>query len=73
MIFGFIVKPETLVFGGMVLFVLMGLQVLQGMRKIKFKGPLHLKVHKRGAWVLLAFAAFHGLLGLAYGLELSIG
>lgn len=73
MILGFTVKPEMLVFGGTFLLVLMVLQVLQGMRKIKFKGPLHLKVHKWGAWVLLAAAVFHGFLGYVYALGLRIG
>lgn len=73
MILGFTVKPEMLVFGGTFLLVLMVLQVLQGMRKIKFKGPLHLKVHKWGAWVLLTAAVFHGFLGYVYALGLRIG
>lgn len=73
MILGFVVKPAMLVLGGTFLMLLMFLQVLQGMRKIRFKGPLHLKVHKWGAWVLLAAAAFHGLLGYVYAFHLKIG
>ncbi len=73
MIFGFVVKPEMLTFGGTFLMALMVLQVLQGMRKIRLKGSLHLKVHKWGAWALLAAAALHGFLGYVYALQLTLG
>jgi hypothetical protein len=48
--------------GGVTLFLLLSFQVLVGLRKITFKGPLHMKVHRYAAYVLLAFAAFHGIL-----------
>lgn len=73
MIFGFVVKAVMLVYGGAALFTLMVFQVLVGMRKIRFKGRTHMKVHKWGAWALLVFALFHGFMGAVYALELIIG
>lgn len=46
MLFGFEIQPLMLVAGGLAVFVLLLFQVLVGMRKIKFKGKLHLKIHK---------------------------
>lgn len=66
MLFGMTVKPEMLIFGGSVLLLLLVLQILIGLRKIRFKGRLHLKVHTYGAYVLLVLGVFHGLAGLAY-------
>lgn len=73
MIFEFIVKPIMLLGGGLLLFALMVFQMLQGMRKIKFKGPLHLKIHKRMAWVIMALALFHGAMAAIYVFGLRIG
>ncbi|HEX9093795.1 MAG TPA: hypothetical protein VF902_07415 [Coriobacteriia bacterium] len=50
--------------GGVFLFLLLVFQVLLGLRKIKFKGALHMKVHKWTAYSMLALAAFHGLFAL---------
>ncbi|MEL7668621.1 MAG: hypothetical protein AAGU73_10555 [Actinomycetota bacterium] len=66
MLLGITIKPFMLVGGGSALFVLMVFQILQGMRKIKFKGKLHLKVHKWVALATLAGSVFHGLFALAY-------
>ena len=41
-------------------------QILQGTRKIKFKGKLHLQVHKWVAIAILAASVFHGLIALAH-------
>lgn len=73
MIFGNPIQPIQLALGGSFLFVLFLFQFLQGMRKIKFKGALHLKVHKRMAWVLMAAAVFHGFIGMAYTFAWRIG
>lgn len=73
MILGFAITPLMLVLGGSVLWLLMLFQVLQGLRKIKFKGRLHSKVHKVTGLVLLAAGAFHGLLGIAWALGARIG
>lgn len=73
MILGFVVKASMLVFGGLALFAILLFQILQGKRKIKFKGPLHMKVHKAGAWVMLAASVFHGFLGMVYAFGWRIG
>lgn len=73
MIFGFIITPVMLVLGGTFVILLMLAQILVGMRKIHFKGRLHSKVHKWGAWVLLGVALVHGFLGIVYALQLRIG
>jgi cytochrome b subunit of formate dehydrogenase len=66
MLFGITVTRDLIIAGGVVLLVLVAFQVLQGMRKIKFKGKLHLKVHKRSAYALLVISLVHALMGLAY-------
>ncbi len=66
MLFGITIKPFMLAVGGSALFVLMVFQILQGMRKIKFKGKLHLTVHKWVAFAILAGSVFHGLVALVY-------
>ena len=73
MLFGFVIRPEMLVLGGSVLFALLVLQILVGMRKITFKGRRHMQVHKYGAWILVAFGVFHGLFGAIYAFGLRIG
>lgn len=50
--------------GGFFLFLLLVFQTLLGLRKIKFKGPLHMKVHKWTAYAMIAFALFHGTFAL---------
>ena len=73
MIIGFIVTPAMLVAGGIFVVLVMLAQILVGMRKIHFKGRLHTKVHKWGAWVLLGIALVHGFLGIVYSAQLRIG
>jgi hypothetical protein len=53
---------------GTLLFAVLLFQFLQGKRIIKFKGARHRKVHMVVAWVLLAMAALHGLIGYAFWL-----
>ena len=50
---------------GLVLLALLVLQILVGLRKIKFKGRTHLKVHRWIAYGMLAIALFHAVIGLA--------
>ncbi|MBN2847967.1 MAG: hypothetical protein JXP72_05885, partial [Coriobacteriia bacterium] len=46
--------------------LLLVFQILQGMRKIKFKGRLHLKVHKHAAFALVVVTVLLALTRLAY-------
>ncbi|MHB1136552.1 MAG: hypothetical protein ACYCXR_06670 [Coriobacteriia bacterium] len=66
MFFGITIEPYMLIGGGITIFALVVFQILQGTRKIKFKGTLHLKVHKWVAFGILAASIFHGLLALAH-------
>jgi cytochrome b561 len=66
MLFGIVITPAMIMAGGIAIFVVMSFQILQGMRKIKFKGALHMKVHKWGARVLFVLALVHGIAGMAY-------
>jgi cytochrome b561 len=66
MIFGITMTPAIMMGGGIAIFAVMVFQILQGLRKIKFKGPLHMKVHKWGARVLFVLALLHGVAGMAY-------
>ncbi|MGB4592486.1 MAG: hypothetical protein WBI63_01765 [Coriobacteriia bacterium] len=38
----------------------------QGLRKIQFKGKLHIKVHRVVGYLMLAFAVVHGLGALLF-------
>lgn len=66
MLLGITIEPYMLLMGGGALFTLLGFQVLVGLRKIKFKGPLHMKIHKWTAYAMLAFAVFHATAAIAY-------
>jgi cytochrome b561 len=66
MLFGITIPSIALIMGGVSLFLLLGFQTLVGMRKIKFKGALHMKVHRWAAYLILVFAAFHAVVALAY-------
>lgn len=66
MLLGIAIKGWMLAAGGGALFTLLVFQVLQGMRKIRFKGALHMKVHKTVAYAMLALAAFHAVAALAF-------
>lgn len=66
MLFGIQIEPQMLVAGGAFLALLVMFQVLQGLRVIRFKGRMHLQVHKAGAYLLAAGSVFHALAGLAF-------
>ncbi len=66
MLLGITIQPYMLLAGGGTLLMLLAFQVLVGLRKIKFKGALHMKVHKWTAYAMLLFAVFHLLAALAY-------
>lgn len=56
--------PQYLVpIGGAFLLLLVIFQVLLGKRVIKFKGKLHMQVHRWTAYSIIAIAAGHGLYG----------
>ena len=66
MLFGISIEPYMLIGGGSAIFALVVFQILQGARKIEFKGKLHLQVHKWVAIAILVASVFHGLLALAH-------
>lgn len=66
MILGFELQPANIIAGAVFLALVMAFQMLVGLRVIHFKGRTHMKVHKWGAWVLVAFAVVHGSLALVY-------
>lgn len=66
MLLGIKIEGYMLVAGGATIFFLMVFQVLQGLRKIKFKGKLHMQVHKAVAFTLLGVTVFHALAALAF-------
>lgn len=66
MLLGITIDPLVVIIGGVTLFALMVFQILQGLRKIKFKGKLHFKVHKAVAYAMLAVAVIHALTALAF-------
>ena len=66
MLFGISIEPYMLIGGGSAIFALVVFQILQGVRKIEFKGKLHLQVHKWVAIAILVASVFHGLLALAH-------
>lgn len=63
---GFVLEDWMLVAGGLAVLALVTFQVLQGLRKIKFKGPLHFKVHKAVGFVVLAVGVLHATAALLY-------
>ncbi len=66
MILGLTIMPWEIIAGGLTLLTLFGFQMLVGYRKIHFKGPRHLKIHKTTAWTILAVALVHASLALTY-------
>lgn len=61
-----VVTADVLVVLGVLGLLLVFFQVLQGMRKIKFKGRLHLKVHKWGAAALVVITVLHTLAAMRF-------
>ena len=72
MILGFEIPVAGIVAGGVFLMSLLVFQMLVGLRVIHFKGRTHMKVHKWGAWALVAIAVVHASLATVYALGLSI-
>ena len=66
MVLGFAIPPIALIAGGLIIGLLVVLTMLVGLRKIRFKGRRHQKVHKALAWSILVVAAVHGFLALTY-------
>ena len=66
MLFGITIEPYMLIGGGSAIFTLVVFQILQGTRRITFKGKLHLQVHKWVAFGILAASIIHGLLALVH-------
>ena len=66
MILGIELQPAYLIIGGLFLGVIVVLQMLIGLRKVRFKGRRHMQVHKGLAWLLVVGAAFHGFVSVAY-------
>jgi hypothetical protein len=66
MLFGYIVRLSHLVVIGIALFALLGFEVLVGLRRIKFKGRTHQKVHRWVGLTALGIATVHGLMALAF-------
>lgn len=66
MLLGLRITSGLLIAGGLTVFTLIGFQILVGKRKIKFKGPLHMKVHRWSAYAMLAVAALHAITALAF-------
>jgi heme A synthase len=65
MVLGLPVTGTMMLVGGALLFTLVLFQVLLGMRVIKL-GKRHRIVHRRTAYAIMALAAVHGLLAVAY-------
>jgi len=64
MILGFQLNALIIIYAGIFTFALLVFQMLVGLRKIKFKGRMHMRVHKWGAWALVVAAALHGFMGM---------
>lgn len=66
-------SPVVIAAIGMVGFALLVFQMLVGMRKIKFAGRTHMKVHRRVAWAIMAVTVFHGALGIYWVVRVTFG
>lgn len=73
MILGIAIRAVYVAVGGVLVFGVVLFQILVGTRRVHFKGKMHLLVHKRTAWVLLALAVIHGFMGVVYTAGLRIG
>jgi hypothetical protein len=71
MILGLEITARMMVVGGIVVFALLLFQVLAGLRIIKL-GRKNRVVHKWTGIAVLGIAAAHGLLGIVFGLGLTI-
>lgn len=68
-----LLSPVVIAAIGMVGFALLVFQMLVGMRKIKFAGRTHMKVHRRVAWAIMAVTLFHGGLGIYWVVRITFG
>jgi hypothetical protein len=71
MILGLTVTGPMMLVGGAILLLLTVFQVLVGLRKIKF-GRRHRAIHKWTGFAILAIAAVHGLMGIAFAMGFTI-
>jgi len=71
MILGLAVTGPMMVVFGFVLLVLTAFQVLVGMRKINL-GRKRMVIHKWTGLAILVLGLVHGLMGVAFGLGLTI-
>lgn len=65
MLLGIRMTSGLVIAGGVTIFLLIVFQILVGKRKIKFKGPLHMKVHRWSAYAMVVVAALHAIAALA--------
>jgi heme A synthase len=73
LLFGISITPRLLMTGGAFLFLVLAFQVLVGLKIIRLGKPrTQMRVHRILGYVLLGIAAAHGLLGIIYGLGMSI-
>lgn len=73
MILGSSIQPVFILIGGVSLFALLVFQMLVGLRKIKFKGPKHSRVHRLTGWILVAMSLFHAFGATVYVMGWKIG
>lgn len=73
MVFGIVIQPIMVIAGGVTLLVLLVLQVLIGLRKIRFKPKVHLKIHRWIAYAMLVVVAFHAPMAIIWVYGLRIG
>ena len=66
-------SPVVIAAIGMVGFALLVFQMLVGMRKIKFAGKTHMKIHRGVAWAIMAVTVFHGALGIYWVVRVTFG
>ena len=66
MLLGLRITSGLLIVGGLTVFALIVFQILVGKRKIKFKGPLHMKVHRWSAYAMLGVAVLHAITAFAF-------
>ena len=64
MIFGYMITPTLLLVLGVAAFAGLVFQILVGKRVIRFKGRMHMKVHRWAAYAVTILAGVHGFLAL---------
>ncbi len=66
MLFGVIMLRDAAILSGVIGMALILFQVFEGKRKIRFKGRLHMRVHRWSAYALVAVSVTHLLIALRY-------